>query len=737
MSIDDDVMSIDDVMNINEDLMGFDDDGMHGCDIDDNYYQGINFSDMSNNSFANSDQSFNKQFTNMILRLIADHNLTNKCTQDVLNILKFYDKNRDKLKIPNSVYLLKKNLDIDLDTKYGFRTECCGTEMFLNKKEFKNKKCSNCNLFIDSKEILLSNNYFFQYSLVKQVVFLVNHYGLKKEQTSKNSICSFYDSKKFKNFKDLNPGKIIAVLSADSDGVPVSKKVQVWPNFLEIKNLDTSIDKRIFLNSCFKVNGKPKLDFFLRNFIRELNILSKGVYIDRYKTEVFFSLHNYLFDSVARAYFLCHISHSGYFSCTQCLIQGVSIRVGKGFSVVFPFESESKLRSLDLLKFILERYECSNTKAPFGVKGETELLKIEGFDSVLDVTLEPMHCFFLGIVKYNLSTSLDANLSKVKSFIGTEMYNIINGRIKNFIFNSEFKRSPDTLEQLQHLKANQFFDSFFYIFPVVFESILDKDVYNHFLMLVYILALTWNGGFNSDYLVFLKKLSKTYLSQVSLFYDKRNETNNNHHLNHLIDTFERHGPLKDMNAFIFESKNNELINSINSSYGILEQIENKFLMNFKINLDSENKPKDLSIKPLGKPIYLEGKESYKKIQIGKKFYSSFDENHKSRKYDCFFETNDNKFICVLYFFVENNQTLFKGTEFEKISNYSFNATIEDKNYVCELDHLIHVRKTDHVVIKNALEIKQKVNFNFKFVDNNSDRDCSLGTIARMCFSVHN
>lgn len=74
---------------------------------------------------------------------------------------------------------------------------------------------------------------------------------------------------------------------------------------------------------------------------------------------------------------------------------------------------------------------------------------------------------------------------------------------------------------------------------------------------------------------------------------------------------------------------------VNSSYGVLEQIERRFRMDFKINLDNEPESVQLVIIPLGKPFTLNEKKSYKKIRINNKFYSSFDESHKGLKQDFF------------------------------------------------------------------------------------------------------
>ena len=678
--------------------------------------------------FDNSNQ---KQiyFLNLISKSRTDNRLTDKGVDSILQILKYYEMNRNELTIPTSVYKVKKDSNLDLEAKYGFTTTCCKKEMFINKRDF-DKKCHHCFCKIDMREVILSNNYFFSYSLVKQVKFLINRHGLEEEKFSVGSVNSFYDSSNYKNFRNLHKNELIGCLGAFSDGVRLSKSTDIWPQFLQLKNLNCDFEKKIFLNSCFKTYSKPKLDFFLRNFIDEINCLREGIYIERYKRKVYFYLSSYLLDAIAKAYFLCHVTPKAYFSCTECLTKGEGVVVGKGHSVVYPFKENLEKRSIELNEYIFNNYDIDvkRKKTAFGIKDRTELSKINCFDTVNDVTFEPMHAFMIGTLKYNLLTCLDSSLNEYSSFIDEAKLDLINKRIKVFNFNSTFKRKPEALDKVDSWKANQIFDFLFYILPVVFQSIIDENVYHHFMQLNYILGKAWHG-FPLDSVDSLNNIINDYLKKMKRYYHPRNQTPNCHQLNHLTKVVLKHGPLKDLNAFIFESKNGEVKRLVNSFYGVLEQIEDRFSLQFKYDLESECSS---GVEFIGKSIFSNGKNYFKKLKIKKQIYTSFDENNNSLNQNCYVQTNDDKFYCILNYFEENSNKFFEGKEIVKISHFE----LEEANV--NFDHLIHAQKTHNLHTQNVLNIKRKIIFIPNFVNNSSEFELSnLGNIIINLFTVHN
>lgn len=674
-----------------------------------------------------------------LINLISAFNLTNRCVDAVLDVLNFVNDHREaQLKIPSSLYSLNQNFKIDLDTKYGFITPCCSRQLLLSKGDL-TRNCPFCCASLDRREVILSSNYQFRFSLSKQIAFLVNKFGLKAEVFSEASIKTVFDSANYKKFRKARKGELIGMLTAFTDGVYLSKTNEIYPIYFAISNLNCPPQQQRFLNSCIKTQNKPKLDFFLEDTLLELAVLSKeGLFIESLNRKVYFFLSNFLMDAVARAYFLCHRLYAAKFGCTDCLHEGSRVPVGNGTANIYPPVLNVPVRSRKLHEFILENYPIDPDRnvSYFGVKGRTPLFDLKYFDVCRDTPFDAMHQFMLGSTRYDLTTSLDSSLSEFKSYISPRNLAIINERIKLFPFSADFKRAPESLDLLKDWKANQLFDFLFYIMPLVFDSLIDQEVYEHRMQFMFILASGWNE-LELSIIPFLESVIADYLSSIPLFYHNRNLTSNTHSLTHLVATIKRHGPLKGINGFPYESLNGDVKRTITNFYGVINQLEVRYARQFKVELDSGGLV-NLDVQALGKPFSYEGRSCFYRILKDKKIYncSLYKESHKLKTEDCFVQTFDEKLFCILYFFEADGSIFFVGEEFTKLSD--FETDLERLNCKLRHKHLINVQQTSNKTVKSAHQISQKVTFVPKFVRGKAEFDDSgLGTIVKTLFIVHN
>ena len=96
-------------------------------------------------------------------------------------------------------------------------------------------------------------------------------------------------------------------------------------------------------------------------------------------------------------------------------------------------------------------------------------------------------------------------------------------------------------------KANQLFDFFFHLSPIIFESILDRKFYIHHVQFVKITSQLWNGDLNEDE---IKASINSYLHDHTIYYPETDQTSNLHQLKHNDCVFsDKMGHLKIVTLF--------------------------------------------------------------------------------------------------------------------------------------------------------------------------------------------
>ena len=676
---------------------------------------------------------FNLQIFNDLLKLYIEKGIPKTVLSEVIKLIKRILNNLSQVEyFPASAYLFFKQFaELNLNKTFSFITNCCGFRIF-NFKSLDYVICGDCNKEYTSREILSERNYFLRFSLTEQLTFLLEHFDLTDQ----------YPGNVFRQF--LGSKQDICALTLFIDGVRMSfGNFELTNFFIKVNNLDCNIYTRTFLHACSISQSKPDVDFILTDLVEELNFLfQNGIFIKRYQKKIYPVVTMNLFDLVARHSLLCHISFLTKYGCIRCLALGERC----GHSHLFLPEEEAELRTLELQRGVF-RLIKSGKPIPkngfLGVKGISPITNIEYQNFLICTTPEPMHLGG-GVLKTNFVSFL--KLSDSLCSMSKNSVNVLERRIKNFskfTFNSIFKRKIGEFSQIPNKKwkTNQIFQFFFFVFPIVFENLIDDDVYTHNILLLYIFYNLWSKSEDQLELSYIEKLLKLYSVLIRSFYPATNYTPNNHQLSkHLVEHYQNHGKLSLNNGFIFEHLNGIVNQQAKSAFGVLEQIADRSELSFKNNIKCIN--------ILTKSRDFKSNSASNITRISNDFFSVSSTQTKTKCKDCFVMTSDNRFYKVTKFHRYQDCIFFTGQkfniirEFFKILDFSdeiIPPDLLDLHFdTLKIDYIYDVQLTTQTIDLNVNTIKEIVLYCPKFAPNRSTfLDESKGLIFRDILGIHN
>ncbi|XP_071574407.1 uncharacterized protein [Temnothorax nylanderi] len=340
------------------------------------------------------------------------------------------------------------------------------------------------------------------------------------------------------------------------DGLPISRSNsnQLWPILGRIMSYG-----KVFLIGCYFGKSKPEdANEFLQQFVNDINILiDNGITYNGIKFSV--SMHSIVCDAPAKSFITLTKGHTGYFSCTKCIIEGDFI----ANRVCFPdFHCQNRtdrsFRNQDQEEHHL---------------GRSVLLDIKNFNIISQIPLDPMHMIFIGmkkIIKLWLSGPLKTR------FLTSQKINNVSKfllDIRPFI-PREFARKPQALQDVAQWKATEFRQFLLYTGPVVLHKELPSDIFSHFLCLH--VAVRILSQKNSEYIAYAENLLYYFVKCFITIYGPEFVSHNIHGLVHITDCVKQLGPLDTFSAFPFENFMKELKSMLRKSERPLEQISNRY-----------------------------------------------------------------------------------------------------------------------------------------------------------------
>lgn len=447
-----------------------------------------------------------------------------------------------------------------------------------------------------------------------------------------------------KQFELFNLKKIEIAIGID--GLPLSKSsgAQFWPILAYIMNIPK---KTVFLVGLYYGNEKPlDSNIFLSDFVDEACYLShNGVILNNMKIDV--SIQLFSCDAPAKSYVLKVKGHSGFFSCTRCVIEGEYVNN----RVAFPYsEIKSKERTHDAYHQMLDD--------DFHISNEISILtKIDGFDSVKMFCLDYMHLVCLGVMKklMLLWFSKGPLTVRVRSRKTNELSAVILSLNKHIT--SDFARKLRSIHEMRRWKATEFRLFLLYVGPIILKNSIKDECYNNFLALNIAMLILLSPDY-SYLLDYARQLLNYFVKSFQKIYGIHNVSHNVHNLLHLCDDYEAYGPLDNYSAFIFENYMKELKSFLRKSEKPLQQVINRYTEQLKNNkkLNVHLSELDISAKqPILKNSHTNG--PINENIFGIQYYTIIFKNTKlstKQEKDSYFLTKTGQIIKCLNFIQNDN-----------------------------------------------------------------------------------
>lgn len=404
------------------------------------------------------------------------------------------------------------------------------------------------------------------------------------------------------------------------DGLPLAKSSQasVWTILCS-----NTINKTVYLVSAYFGYKKPSnSNVFLQPLVNDLIDLINNGYI--YNGNVIkVSLFALICDAPAKSFVLCIKGHTGFNSCTKCLVKGKYINS----RICFPYEKKYSLRTNEL--FAINAYKDFQNSVSI-------LNKIPKFLPLTNTPLDYMHLICLGVMKKIILLWMKDPLPVRLSARAINKISHLLILLRNTT-PVDFVRRPRSIRDVKQWKATEFRNFLLYTGPVVLRNVLQEKIYIHFLTLhAAITILTRRNLCQEELINFAEALLHHFVESFEILYGKHNISHNVHNLLHICSDVRLYGPFDNFSAFRFENymtfikrllrKNEKLLQQLIKRYSEIENCNFLFV-------EHDNNHKTYSCKNLHKngpiPNNVDVESQYLIISNGK-----FTINCKSSSNNC-------------------------------------------------------------------------------------------------------
>lgn len=241
------------------------------------------------------------------------------------------------------------------------------------------------------------------------------------------------------------------IVSTDGAPIGISSGKVIWPIFCSDELLPKVRVIGIYYGQNKPVNSNTFLEAFVNEMIPLVNI---GVIYN--ETHYKIRLHAVVCDAPAKAFILKVKNHTGYDSCSKCLIHGSRI----DDTTCFPTENNYPLRDDEVFRNFgySENYQT----------GETILTNIPHFEPVTNVPLDYMHLVCLGVMRKLLFLWMRGPLKTRLSSFQIQQISEKLLILRKFT-PSDFSRKARSLHFIKLWKATEFRQFLLYSGPVILK----------------------------------------------------------------------------------------------------------------------------------------------------------------------------------------------------------------------------------------------------------------------------
>jgi len=419
-------------------------------------------------------------------------------------------------------------------------------------KSLKSHQCFH-NFPIDARTILKPN--LPSSSTVIQSIppGVYHHFGVSNGLTSLGKILNY-------------TGETIKILIG-IDGLPLTKSSNstFWPILGCVRY--PSNCPHIFLIGLYWGKDKPKeSNMFLKDMVNELIELSKNGFMTEIGKKNIV-VDGFCCDAPAKSYILKTKGHTGFFSCSRCITEGIYFEN----RVCFPEVKFTKRTHSDFLNRTNDDYHVTNSTSI--------ITEIPHLDIIYDFPLDYMHLVCLGVTKKLILLWLGI-IKKAPLSIRLQSKKVQT--ISNYLLlfkpsiTSDFTRSPRGLNEVLRWKATEYRLFLLYTGPIVLQGMLNEDCYSHFICLHVCIRILLTPGTKSDLLNFCEKLLIYFVEKFGKLYGKQFISHNVHGLLHITDDYKQYGALDQCSCFPFENYLQILKKMVRKFEKPLEQVVNRY-----------------------------------------------------------------------------------------------------------------------------------------------------------------
>lgn len=261
---------------------------------------------------------------------------------------------------------------------------------------------------------------------------------------------------------------------------------------------------------------------------------------------------------------------SGKFGCGLCYHPGIKMQKGRGYTRSYTTHDRTyPLRTHEETMNLAARAELQG-EPQRGIKGISILSELPDFDMVRCVDLDLFHAL-VNVAKRFANLWFDEKSAKFPFSIRTNLSEV-DKRLLAISPTAEVSRAPRSLNERSDWRGHEwFYWVVIYSIPVL-KNVLKSKYYNHWALLVHAIALLMQNSVAKSEIVYADRYLQEFVSGIDALYGAQNVTFSCHLLTHLKRSVDDFAQPWTHSAFIYESFNAEIKESVKSSNGSAQQI---------------------------------------------------------------------------------------------------------------------------------------------------------------------
>ncbi|KAK3917853.1 AP-1 complex subunit mu-1 [Frankliniella fusca] len=449
-----------------------------------------------------------------------------------------------------------------------FTCSACGSECDADH----NRKKGNVFLYLSIKDQLKS---LFECCLSDEDVVKIN----MREKINQYNYEDIFDGKKYS--KSVPAGYLSFTFFVDGVQVATTSKNSAWPVLFVLNELPVHLRQRHVLMACLWLGvKKPDMNEYLKPFRDEcIELASVGFNYKKNNISINQKVKalTCVSDSVARPLLRRSTQFNGRFGCGLCYHPGIRMRTGRGTCRSYSIaQQQYPLRTHEELVQHAKLAEETG-RVQYGIKGMSVLATLPDFDMVQCLDLDLFHAL-VNAAKRFTALWFDKKFSQRPFSISSKIANV-NLRLKSITPTADVSRTPRPLEDRSDWRGHEWYYWVIVYSVPCLKSILPAKYLNHWALLVKALALVMQNSVTKSDVAYADRYILQFVVAIDELYGKSNVTFSIHLLTHLKQSVENFGQPWTHSAFIFESFNSEIKNSVKSSNGAAIQI----LTNMQLN----------------------------------------------------------------------------------------------------------------------------------------------------------